>query len=152
MIEWYNYFEGTHTGFNSSQLESKVYNGEPVLHGAILYVASLQANEKHICTAGIIYWDLLITSASCICEAIEYMNSRAIVSAVIGHIDLNEGERYYVQGVIYHSSYICRDKYSFEINENYRYDIGVVLVGRIIKILTIKKNSRNGREDKDGRK
>ena len=97
-------------------------------------MASLQVEKKHVCTAGIIYWDLLITSASCACH-LEFILKRKPQrpTAVLGNVKLINGHRYIIHSAIHHSEYICFATI-VKKDRNYKFDVGIVRVSGMIMI------------------
>ena len=92
-------------------------------------MASVQLNSRHICTSGIIFEDLLITAAQCTCYIEEKMAKSQHGSAVLGHVDLNKGDRYDIQDVKHHENYSCKNMGIRRNKEKMHYDVGIILVG-----------------------
>ena len=118
-----------------SQLESKIYNGKDAQEGTHEYMASLQLEGHHICSSGIIADNLLISSGQCV----EYIESKIkhtakLAWALLGHVELNKGERYDIQNLMYHPSYIHVHYLTKVKTRDYDYDVGIVMVGRSIII------------------
>ena len=80
-----------HPESNSSQLESKILNGLlPINPSNQLFMASLQINHIHMCSAGMFQLGFLITAAPCVSEI---QKEQAAADVVMGSYDLDKGER-----------------------------------------------------------
>ena len=109
-----------HIEVKSSRFESKVLNGELAKKGGHRYMASLQLNEKHICSSGIFQTGFLLTTGHCafnMGQGIETSQKKG--TAVLADLNLKNGQRIDIFKVAYFSSY-----------ELYDFEIGVIMVDR----------------------
>ena len=67
------------------------------------FIASLQINNSHMCCACMFQLGFLITAARC---AIKIQKEQEEAYAVMGHFELNKGERLQIQGLNTYKSYI----------------------------------------------
>ena len=92
-------------------------------------MASLQLNNTHICSSGMFQKNFLITIALCawhIAYAMDNKNQKA--TAVLGNINLKNGQRVNILKIAYQSS--CKIFGSTRPSSDY--DVGVVMVCRSI--------------------
>ena len=88
-----------------------------------LFMASLQINRTHYCSAGMFKLGFLLTTGTCV-TGIELERSNADV--VMGNKDLNKGERYEILKLTKDQDYV----YSKRILNTKDYNVGVIMVGR----------------------
>ena len=66
-------------------------------------MASLQINRTHICGAGMFQLGLLISTAKCVADIKQELN---MADAVMGNVDLKEGERLGILDCYFYESLI----------------------------------------------
>ena len=121
-----NYFQGTHTRVNSSELESKILNGRIANKAEYKYVASLQLNSSHICNSAHFQVGFLLSTGKCVWtieNGMAYRNQKG--TAVIGDLNLKKGKRINVLSFAYHPRFRYNRQTDFGIHS----DLGIVKVG-----------------------
>ena len=117
-------FVGRGVVVNSLQLESKVYNGIPANQPVHNYVASLQVNCIHICSAGWFATQFFITTGRCsyyIKDRMENYLENATV--VVGSNCMSEGQSFNILFLLHHPKFIhTMPKNSTD------FDIGIIMV------------------------
>ena len=73
------------TEVNSSQLMSKISNGNIGRTEVHLYMASLQINRNHICSTTMFQPNFFISSATCVCHLYNAFSTSQEISIVLGH-------------------------------------------------------------------
>ena len=119
------YILGSHAKSNSSQLESKICNGHVARPGERKYMASLQLDGRHICSAGVFKKHFLLTTADCVWY-IEHSTkeTKQKATAVLGDINLKNGQRVDIVRMAYHP----RFKSDAQFCSNNFCDFGIVMV------------------------
>ena len=93
------------TEVNSSRQKSEIKREYPsmIQNDEYLCIASLQINNTHMCCACMFQLGFLITASEC---ATKIQKEQEEAYAVMGHFELNKGERLQIQGVNTYKSYI----------------------------------------------
>ena len=118
-------FKGALTEVDSSQLESKIFNGKPASNGEYKYIASLQLDKQHICSSGLFKKGFLLTTAECSWRIENGMRHKGqTATAVLGDINLQKGKRVRILKAAYSEYFIIHDPLYLN---NFR-DLGVIMV------------------------
>ena len=124
----YNYyFQGTRTEVISSQMGSKIFQGERVGSEKVKYMVSLQLNSSHVCSSGMFQRGFLLTTSMCawyIGNSIEEKYQKA--TAVVGNLNLQNGQRVNILKLAY-LSYNTSTISTCPTKDD---DVGVVMVRR----------------------
>ena len=125
-----NHFKGNRTEANSSQMESKIINGDPTIREH-KYMASLQLENVHICSSALIKEGFVVTTGECalFIETGKHQRGQKAI-AVLGDSNLSKGQRVEIEKIAFHP----RFKSCFPARLNNYWDLAVIKVGDWIVI------------------
>ena len=135
-----NYFQGARLEVRSYQLENKLFGGETAEIENTKYMASLQLDDEHICSAGLFKKGFLITLGQCgwfIENGVKTKNQKG--TAVLGNENLEDGQKVNILKIAYHPRF--RMYNSARLNNVY--DFAVIMVGRFKSLGSMIKSSLN---------
>ena len=129
-----NHFIGIRTAVNSSQMESKIFNGKPAIREEHKYMASLQLETVHICSSALIKEGFVVTTGECaLFIEVGMQKTPQTGFAVIGDTDILKGQRAKIEKFAYHSRFFG----SIPARLNNYWDLAVIKVGDLIAIQII---------------
>ena len=123
------------TGFNSSQLDSKIVKGVQVIQASMRHMASIRILGKHFCNGFVSSRRLIITTATCVHHIDVHARPDLSVVTVLLASTILTAKRvkvYPIQRADTHPNYNTSEPIKTS-----GYDIGYLLVGVLINCMII---------------